>query len=251
PGRHIPAAGVAVGSFFDAHRTRRPGSCQRAGDAPRRGSARHAQGIEAGFQSGKIAGNPRRGAQSPHLAGTAGLFAGFARCLSAAPQHRAFAARRTGVAARRSSMGADAGARHGFAGGHPNSGRAGDGASARARHRAAGRKRAQPGGDFAAERSGSVAAMSFMSGRNFPALAPTRHLAKLAFLLSAVLYAAVSQNNGAAYVLLFLLTSVLLVSVLHMLLNLRGLKISVEAIKPAFAGQEISVPLEIVNQCRK
>ena len=90
-----------------------------------------------------------------------------------------------------------------------------------------------------------------MSGQKFPALAPTRHFAKLAFLLSAVLYAAVSQNNGAAYVLLFLLTSVLLVSVLHTLLNLRGLKISIEAIKPAFAGQEISVPLEIGNQCRK
>ena len=86
-----------------------------------------------------------------------------------------------------------------------------------------------------------------MSERKFPTLVPTRHFAKLAFFLSAVLYAAVSQNNGAAYVLLFLLTSVMLVSALHTLLNLRGLKVSIEAVKPAFAGQEISVPLEIVN----
>jgi uncharacterized protein (DUF58 family) len=63
-------------------------------------------------------------------------------------------------------------------------------------------------------------------------------------------YAAASQNNGAAYLLLFALTGVFLVSIPHTLLNLGGMKATTESVKPAFAGQEVSLPVEITNESR-
>src|SRR6266496_255684 len=63
-------------------------------------------------------------------------------------------------------------------------------------------------------------------------------------------YAASSQNSAAAYVLLFALTAVSLVSIPHTLINLAGVTIALEAVKPAFAGQEVSLPVEIMNGSR-
>jgi uncharacterized protein (DUF58 family) len=85
--------------------------------------------------------------------------------------------------------------------------------------------------------------------RGFP-LYLTPSFAGLLFLLTAIWYAAASQNNPAAYLLLFALTSVFLASIPHTLLNLGGLKATAESVKPAFAGQEVSLPVEITNESR-
>src|SRR5438477_10251943 len=81
-------------------------------------------------------------------------------------------------------------------------------------------------------------------------LAPTRSLAGLLFVLVAIWYGASSQNNAASYLLLFALMGVLLVSIPQTLSNLGGLQASAESIKPAFAGQEVSLPLEVTNESR-
>jgi uncharacterized protein (DUF58 family) len=89
-----------------------------------------------------------------------------------------------------------------------------------------------------------------MRGRNFPSLSPTGNFCGLLFVLAVMWYAAASQNNGAAYLLLFALTGVFLVSIPHTLLNLGGVKATTESVKPAFAGQEVSLPVEITNESR-
>ncbi len=89
-----------------------------------------------------------------------------------------------------------------------------------------------------------------MSGRGIPFLYPTRHLAGLLCLLAAMWYAGASQNNPAAYSLLVLLTAAFLVSIPYTLFNLTGLKVTVGSVKPAFAGQEVSIPVEIMNEGR-
>src|SRR5205823_656832 len=63
-------------------------------------------------------------------------------------------------------------------------------------------------------------------------------------------YAASNQNSPAVYLLLFGLTAVFLVSIPHTLLNLADVTIAPESAKPAFAGEEISLPVEIMNCSR-
>ena len=63
-------------------------------------------------------------------------------------------------------------------------------------------------------------------------------------------YAASSQNNAAVYLLLFVLTAVFLVSIPHTLINLAGVTVTLESVQPAFVGQEVSLPLEIMNDSR-
>ena len=87
-----------------------------------------------------------------------------------------------------------------------------------------------------------------MRQRKFPFIYPTKSLAGLLFVLATMWYAASSQNNAASYLLLFSLTGVFLVSIPHTLLNLGGLKATTESVKPAFAGQEISLSVEIINE---
>ena len=70
-------------------------------------------------------------------------------------------------------------------------------------------------------------------------------------MLGAMWYAASSQNSAAIYLLLFGLTAVFLVSIPHTLLNLAGVTITLESVHPAFAGQEVSLPVEIANSSRK
>jgi uncharacterized protein (DUF58 family) len=81
-----------------------------------------------------------------------------------------------------------------------------------------------------------------------PRIYPTHSLGGLLFVLMAIWYAAATQGNAAAYLLLFMLTAVFFVSLPHTLRNLAGLKATTESVKPSFAGDEISVPVEIVNQ---
>jgi uncharacterized protein (DUF58 family) len=79
---------------------------------------------------------------------------------------------------------------------------------------------------------------------------PTRNLPGLLFVLGVMWYAGSSQGNAAAYLLLFGLGSIFLVSIPHTLLNLGGLTATPESITPTFAGQEASLPVEIVNESR-
>src|SRR5260370_19308114 len=89
-----------------------------------------------------------------------------------------------------------------------------------------------------------------MTARGFPFVSPTSSLVGLMFILVAMWYAASSQNNAAAYLLMFALTSVFLISIPHTLLNLGGLKATTETVRPTFAGQEVSLPFEITNESR-
>jgi uncharacterized protein (DUF58 family) len=83
-----------------------------------------------------------------------------------------------------------------------------------------------------------------------PSIWPTRSFIGLAFLLAAIWYAGASQNNSAAYVLLFLLGSVVLISVPHTITNVTGLTATAESLKPTFAGQEAALPIEVANPSR-
>jgi len=80
---------------------------------------------------------------------------------------------------------------------------------------------------------------------------PSRNIGGFLFVLAAMWYAGASQSNGAAYLLFFLLLSVVLVSIPQTFSNLRATKITSGSIKPVFAGQEISLPLEIMNSSRR
>ena len=80
---------------------------------------------------------------------------------------------------------------------------------------------------------------------------PTKIFAGLLFVLAAMWYASASQNNAANYLLLFFTVAIFLVSIPHTLLNLGGLKATVQSIKPAFAGHEVAVPIEVVNESRR
>jgi uncharacterized protein (DUF58 family) len=64
-------------------------------------------------------------------------------------------------------------------------------------------------------------------------------------------YAASSQNNAAAYLLFFTLSSLFIVSIPHALLNIASLKATTESVKPTFAGDEVSLPVEVTNQSGK
>lgn len=82
-------------------------------------------------------------------------------------------------------------------------------------------------------------------------IAPTKSFAGLVFVLLAMWYAAASQNNAAAYVLLFALGAVFCVSIPHTLLNLGNLRANAESAKPVFAEQEVSLPIEVTNRSRR
>jgi uncharacterized protein (DUF58 family) len=86
--------------------------------------------------------------------------------------------------------------------------------------------------------------------RKLPLIYPTVGFAGLLFVLAAMWYAASSQNSAAVYLLLFALTAVFLVSIPHTLINLAGVTIALESVQPAFVGQEVSLPVEIMNSSR-
>lgn len=84
-----------------------------------------------------------------------------------------------------------------------------------------------------------------------PRLRPTATLGGLVFVLFAMWYAASSQNNAAAYLLFFTLASLFIVSIPHALLNVASLRATTESVKPTFAGDEVSLPVEITNWSAK
>ena len=84
-----------------------------------------------------------------------------------------------------------------------------------------------------------------------PRALPTQNLAGYLFVLGVMWYAGASQGNGAAYLLFFLLLGVVLVSIPQTFANLRGLEVASGSVKPVFAGQEITLPLEIMNPSRR
>jgi uncharacterized protein (DUF58 family) len=87
--------------------------------------------------------------------------------------------------------------------------------------------------------------------RRFPLVYPTKIFAGLLFVLTVMWYASATQNNAANYLLLFCTLAVVVVSIPQTLLNLTGLKVTAESVKPTFAGQEVALPIEIVNESRK
>ena len=89
-----------------------------------------------------------------------------------------------------------------------------------------------------------------MKAGKFPRVYPTAGFAALLFVLAAMWYSASSQNSAAIYLLLFLLASVFLVSIPHTLINLSGVTVRVESAKPVFAGDDVSLPVEITNKSR-
>ncbi len=89
-----------------------------------------------------------------------------------------------------------------------------------------------------------------MKERRFSFVYPTVSFAGLLFVLAAMWYAASSQNSPAVYLLLFALTAVFLVSIPHTLINLADVTIVLESVKPAFAGQEVSLSVEVMNRSR-
>jgi uncharacterized protein (DUF58 family) len=78
----------------------------------------------------------------------------------------------------------------------------------------------------------------------------TRNTILFLFVLAAMFYAGASQQNAAAYLLLFTLAAIGIISIPHALSNVRGLTARADSIKPAFAGQEATVPIEVANQSR-
>jgi len=84
----------------------------------------------------------------------------------------------------------------------------------------------------------------------FPLAYPTAGFGALLFVLGAMWYAASSQNSAAIYLLLFSLASIFLVSVPNTLTNLAGVTLRVESAKPTFAGDEVFLPVEIMNTSR-
>jgi uncharacterized protein (DUF58 family) len=89
-----------------------------------------------------------------------------------------------------------------------------------------------------------------VKARNIALVYPTISFAGLLFVLGAMWYAASSQNNAAVYLLFFGLAAVFLVSIPHTLINLSGVTVTLESVQPAFVGQEVSLPLEIMNDSR-
>ncbi len=87
-----------------------------------------------------------------------------------------------------------------------------------------------------------------MKQRAFPLVHPAPSFAGVLGVLLAMWYAASSQNNAAAYLLLFTLAGVVLISIPHTMRNLCGLKVMAESPKPTFAGKEVSLPVEIINR---
>jgi uncharacterized protein (DUF58 family) len=89
-----------------------------------------------------------------------------------------------------------------------------------------------------------------VKARKLPLIYPTAGFAGLLFVLGAMWYAASSQNNTAVYLLFVALTAIFLVSIPHTLINLAGLTVTLESVQPGFVGQEVSLPLEIMNDSR-
>ncbi len=72
---------------------------------------------------------------------------------------------------------------------------------------------------------------------------PNRNAIGLIAVLAGMWYAGVTQSNGAAYLLCFVLVAVAVVSAVHAWSNLRGSALEADPIRPSFVGGELVVPL--------
>lgn len=70
-------------------------------------------------------------------------------------------------------------------------------------------------------------------------------------VLGAMWYAAISQGNSAAYLLMFFLISLVAVSAIHAHFALAGLRVRPGRIDPVFAGETIAAPVEVINPTRR
>ena len=80
---------------------------------------------------------------------------------------------------------------------------------------------------------------------------PTRSWAVLLAVLAAMWYAAISQSNSAAYLLMFFLSSLVMVTAIHAHFALAGLRLRVERPEPVFAGETVRVTVEVQNPTRR
>lgn len=80
---------------------------------------------------------------------------------------------------------------------------------------------------------------------------PTRSWAVLLAVLAAMWYAAISQRNSPAYLLMFFLSSLVLVSSLHAHFALADLRLRVGRIEPVFEGEKLRLTVEIMNLSRR
>ena len=80
---------------------------------------------------------------------------------------------------------------------------------------------------------------------------PTRAVITLVLILIAMWYAAVSQNNAMAYLLLFFLSSLAVLSMNYTHFNLVGLRLNVLHVAPVFAGSAAEIPIQIINASRR
>lgn len=76
---------------------------------------------------------------------------------------------------------------------------------------------------------------------------PNRNAIGLVAVLLGMWYAGVTQNNGAAYLLCFVLTAVALVSGIHAWSNVKGVSIEADPVRPVFAGEELVVHLHAAS----
>ena len=80
---------------------------------------------------------------------------------------------------------------------------------------------------------------------------PTRSWVVLGAVLAAMWYAAISQRNSAAYLLMFFLGSLVLVSALHAHFALTDLRLRVGKIDPVFEGESARAAVEVSNLSRR
>ena len=82
-------------------------------------------------------------------------------------------------------------------------------------------------------------------------LLPNRNCLGLVALLLAMGYAGASQTNAAAYLLGFTLAGFAAISLAHAWANVRGVRISVEPVRPAFAGENLRVRIVVTGDSRR
>ena len=80
---------------------------------------------------------------------------------------------------------------------------------------------------------------------------PTRTWTILLAVLAAMWYAAISQANSAAYLLMFFLGSIVLVSAVHAHFALTELGLRVHKLDPVFVGDLVAVKVEVLNYSRR
>ena len=76
---------------------------------------------------------------------------------------------------------------------------------------------------------------------------PTRSWTFLLAVMAAMWYAAISQTNSTAYLLMFFLGSLVMVSAIHAHFAMAGLGLRVGKIPAVFAGEMARVPVEVLN----